>query len=354
MAYFSKALGPKSRGLSAYEKEYMAILLAVQHWRPYLQFQEFLILTNQKSLTQLSEQRLHTQWQQKVFTKLLGLQYRIVYRKGADNRGADALSRGTFVTGECSAVSALVPTWASAVVHSYANDPAAQDMLTKLALSPTAVPHFTLSSGLLRYKNHVWIGSNEDLQRQLISTFHASSWGGHSGVHVTYQRLKQCFAWKGMKTVVHLFVRSCMVCQQSKVDRSKLPGLLQPLPVPSSAWQSISLDFIEGLPPSDSFNCILVVADLLTKYAHFIPLHHPFTAPSVAKAFFTTVYRLYGLPSSIISDRDRIFTSHFWTALFRLADVQLCRSTAYHPQSDGQTERINQCLETYLRCFVHA
>ena len=167
-------------------------------------------------------------------------------------------------------------------------------------------------------------------------------------------RLKQCFAWRGMKTAVKHFVQSCAIYQQSKYDRSKSPGLLQPLPVPDSAWQVISMDFIEGLPLSQTFNCVLVIVDLLTKYGHFIPLRHPFTAVTVAKSFFQHVYRLHGLPSSIISDRDRIFTSHFWSELFKLADVSLRRSTAYHPQSDGQTERLNQCLETYLRCFVHA
>ena len=157
-----------------------------------------------------------------------------------------------------------------------------------------------------------------------------------------------------MKTAVKHFVQSCAICQQSKYDRSKSPGLLQPLPVPDSAWQVISMDFIEGLPFSQSFNCVLVIVDLLTKYGHFIPLRHPFIVVIVAKSFFQHVYRLHGLPSSIISDCDRIFTSHFWSELFKLADVSLCCSTAYHPQSDGQTERLNQCLETYLRCFVHA
>lgn len=167
-------------------------------------------------------------------------------------------------------------------------------------------------------------------------------------------RIKQCFAWKGLKAAVRDFVQSCQTCQQSKYDRSKSPGLLQPLPVPDSAWQVISLDFIEGLPLSNGYNSLLVVVDLLTKYGYFIPLQHPFTAASVAKAFFHSVYHLHGLPKTLISDRNRIFTSHFWTKLFKLADVNLCKSSAYHPQSDGQTERLNQCVETYLRCFVHA
>lgn len=97
-----------------------------------------------------------------------------------------------------------------------------------------------------------------------------------------------------------------------------------------------------------------MVVDLLTKYGHFIPLRHPFMVAGVAKSFFHTVYHLHGLLGAVISNRDRIFTSHFWFELFKLADVMLCRSMAYHPQLDGQMERLNQCLETYLCCFVHA
>jgi hypothetical protein len=108
------------------------------------------------------------------------------------------------------------------------------------------------------------------------------------------------------------------------------------------------MDFIEGLPTSGFANCIMVVVDKFSKFAHFIPLHHPFTAAKVAQSFLDSVYRLHGMPTHIISDRDPIFTSQFWKELFRLAQVELCMSSAYHPQSDGQTQRVNQCLETYL------
>ncbi|XP_066380414.1 uncharacterized protein [Miscanthus floridulus] len=136
LAYLSKSLGPKSRGLSTYEKEYMAILLAIQSWRSYLQFQEFVILTDQKSLTQLSDQRLHTSWQQKVFSKLVGLQYRIVYRKGTDNRAADALSRHPAPPAICAAVSTMIPSWIASVTATYDSDPSTQDIIANTAYHP--------------------------------------------------------------------------------------------------------------------------------------------------------------------------------------------------------------------------
>ena len=216
------------------------------------------------------------------------------------------------------------------------------------------MPRFTYRDGLLRYDQRVWIGHQPDLQHRIIAAMHDSAIGGHSSIPVTYRRIKQLFAWTRLKSAVQEFVHSCLTCQQAKPDRSRLPGLLQPLPVPDRAWQVISMDFIEGLPVSGGFNCILVVVDTFSKYAHFIALKHPFTAATVAKLFLSQVYKLHGLPNAIVSYRDRIFTSHFWKELFKLAGVDLCMSSAYHPQSDGQTERVNRCLEAFLRCYVHA
>lgn len=149
-------------------------------------------------------------------------------------------------------------------------------------------------------------------------------------------------------------MQSCETCQQAKGEHGRTPGLLQPLPVPLQAWHTVSLDFIEGLPKSGKFDTILVVIDKFTKFAKFVPLSHPFSALTVAQAFLTNVYEVFGMPKVIISDRDRIFTSTLWQELFKLSDVKLNMSSSYHPKTDGQTERLNQCVEAYLRCAVHA
>jgi hypothetical protein len=134
-----------------------------------------------------------------------------------------------------------------------------------------------------------------------------------------------------MKADVWRMVQSCSVCLQAKPDRARYPGLLQPLPVPAASWEIVSMDFVEGLPTSGSANAILVVIDKFSKPVHFIALKHLFMAKTAAQLFLDNVYRLHGMPKSIISDRDKIFTSLFWQSLFKAAGTSLCLSSSYHP-----------------------
>jgi hypothetical protein len=141
---------------------------------------------------------------------------------------------------------------------------------------------------------------------------------------------------------VHEYVRGCEVCQRNKTEHLHPACLLQPLPVPSTVWSDISIDFIEGFLKVGGKSVVLTVVDRFLKFAHFITLSHPYSAPSVAKAFFEGVVWLHGFPCSIVSDRDSVFTSSFWIELFKLAGVKLQMSSAFHPQSDDQSEVVNR------------
>ena len=128
-------------------------------------------------------------------------------------------------------------------------------------------------------------------------------------------------------------------------------GTLQPLPIPPTIWKDIFMDFITSLPKSRNKSVIMVVVDRLSKYAHFCALHHPFTTSTVAQIFMDQVFKLHGMPHSIVYDHDPTFTRNFWQELFKLQGTQLHLNSSSHPQTDGQMEVVNKCLETYLRFF---
>lgn len=152
--------------------------------------------------------------------------------------------------------------------------------------------------------------------------------------------------------MVQAFIRNCATCQRYKSEHLHPVGLLLPLPVPSAVWADIGMDFVEALPKVGGKSVILTVVDRFSKQCHFIPLGHPYSAESVAQAFYTEIVRLHGIPQSIVSDRDPVFTSLFWKELMRLAGIKLHMSSAFHPQSDGQTEAANKVIIMYLRCFT--
>ena len=355
-------------GWSVYSKEMLAIVEAIRLWRPYLLGRRFQIWTDQRSLRFFLEQRVVSPEQQRWVSKLLGYDYEIIYRPGRTNSAADALSRRPqtqtdqnttlvdvsltpLLSAELVAISSPQCQLWTDLRKANTTDPYLLELHQKLLAHPEKHPHLLNREGVLLYKGRLVIPPSSPLRTVLLTEVHDSKIGGHSGVLRTYSRLAQSFFWEAMKQDVQRFVAECEVCQRNKSDARSPSGLLQPLPVPTQVWEDISLDFVEGLPISSGKTTVLVVVDRLSKYAHFTALAHPYIAKTVAESFITQIVRLHGIPRSMVSDRDPIFLSQFWKEFFKLQGTQLKMSTAYHPQSDGQTEVVNRCLEQYLRCL---
>lgn len=350
IAFYSKPLSGKNLNLSVYDKEMLAIVCAVNKWRPYLLGRHFKIYTDHRSLKYFLEQRLSSIEQQKWVSKLLGYDYEIIYRSGSSNKAADALSR--LVNPQLLAISAPIFSGVDDIIAECHTDPTLRALIDQLQLQPDSKRHYTYVNGVLRYKGRIVVVQSSEWCRKLLHDFHSTPLGGHSGYLRTFKRLQQNFHWSGMKHFIKEYIQHCEICQRNKTESVAPPGLLSPLPIPSDVWIDISMDFIDGFPPSHGKSSILVIVDRLTKYAHFVALSHPYTASTIADLFVREVVRLHGMPKTITSDRDPIFMSNFWESYFAMQDTQLCKSSAYHPQSDGQTEVTNRTLECYLRCFA--
>lgn len=354
IAFFSKKMCPRMGASSAYVHELYAITESVKKWSQYMLGSSFKIYTDHKSLKELMTQHLQTPEQQKWLTKLIGYTYEIHYKPGRENVVADALSRIPDSSQDVVYTNINSPTLPilDAMQKFYTNTTEGRKLITKVQQNTEMQQKFTYKSGLLYFKDRIFIPQNSDLSQALLTEFHASPMGGHSGIKATLSRLSSVFYWPGMHSAVKDHVNRCSVCQIHKYSTLAPYGLLQPLPIPSQVWEDISMDFITNLPVSANKTVIWVVVDRLTKFAHFVALPTSFTAASLASVFLAEIYKLHGAPKTIVSDRDKVFVSKFWRELFKILGTTLAFSSSYHPQTDGQTEVLNRCLETYLRCFV--
>lgn len=353
IAYFSQVLPPRSQNKSIYERELMAIVLAVQKWRHYPLGRRFVVRTDQKSLKVLLEQRLVNVEYKKWLAKLLGFDFDIKYKPGLENKAADALSRKESAA-TLMALSVPYPLQLEEVTKAVEEYQYLGRIVTALKSDPSSCPRYALVGKTLLYKDRITLPKDSPFILLALQEGHDNKVGGHGGFLKTYKRVAGTFHWIGMKKDIRAYVAACEICQQNKYSTPAPVGLLQPLQILEQIWEDISMDFIEGLPKSERLDSILVMVDRLSKYAHFIGLKHPFTTPSVAATFVKEVVRLHGILRSIISDRDKVFLSKFWCELFRLHGTKLRHGSAYHPQTDGQTEVVNRGVETYLRCFTSA
>jgi hypothetical protein len=208
---------------------------------------------------------------------------------------------------------------------------------------------FFIENGLLYYKDRLYVPKSQRLLVYVAT--HDSPLAGHFGQTKTKEVVKRDYWWPKWSHDVEEYVKSCDICQRTKVPRHGYAGLLNPLPVASKRWSSVTMDFITELPECEGHTSIMVVVDRFTKMAHFIPCTAPVTSERTARLYIDRVARLHGVPDNIITDRGVQFDSQFWNTFCRDLKIDHRMSTAYHPESDGQTERTNQVLNQYLRIY---
>nr|CAB3494457.1 unnamed protein product [Digitaria exilis] len=329
-------------------RELIGLMHAVRHWRPYLWGRRFTIRTDHYSLKYLLDQRLTTIPQHHWVGKLLGFDFTVVYKPGATNIVADALSRRVTEEGLILATSRPRFDFIDHLRHAQHDDPALVALRDEITAGTRATP-WAVVDGMVTYDGRLYISPASPLLAELVAATHED---GHEGVQRTLHRLQRDFHSPNFRRLVQDFIRACSMCQRYKSEHLHPAGLLLPLPVPSLVWADLGLDLIEALPKVGGKSVILTVVDRFSKYCHFIPLSHPYTAKSVAQVFFAEIVRLHGIPQSLVSDRDPVFTSAFWHELMRLMGTKLHMTTAFHPQSDGQTEAANKIIVVYLRCFT--
>ncbi|CAH9112482.1 unnamed protein product [Cuscuta epithymum] len=263
IAFMSKALGPTKQAWSTYAKEMLAVLEAVRIWRTYLLGRRFIIYTDQKSLRHLIEQRITTPEQQKWIAKLLGFDYEIIYKPGATNKVADALSRREHLEKGAELTAISGPLWEvwNEIRTLTQEDTRLQEIHSKILNKEAEVADYEFRNGCILFQGKVLIPGNQSLRKKLIHEFHNTPAGGHSGMLRTFNRLNQIFTWPGMRGAVSQYVRECEVCQRTKINSLAPGGLLSPLPIPTAVWADVTMDFIEGLPTSGGKNSIFVIVD---------------------------------------------------------------------------------------------
>jgi transposase InsO family protein len=411
-AFYSKKNAPAECNYEIYDKEMLAIIRCLEEWDSELRsVKSFEIRTDHKNLKYFMTTRKLTERQMRWSIILSRYNFAISYIKGATNERADALSRreqdapngeadnriqyrtmqllkpevlrgipiGTIsvapvaireppLLGEVSPIPAAIEPsvtelkglWEVARQEDETYGRLVEALQEGKRLFPPAlgirvsIGECTLSEDRqdLLFRGRKWVPDSEPLRTKLIQQVHDSVMAGHPGREVTSALLARLYFWPHMMRDVRQFVRNCDLCCSNKVWRERKQGFLKPLPIPDRIWTEISMDFITDLPESDGCTNLLVVTDRLSKGV-ILEGMKDITTDALADIFIQSFYRHHGLPKAIVSDRGTQFVSAMWARICKLLGIIRRLSTAFHPETDGSTERMNQTLETYLRIFVN-
>ncbi|KAI2649352.1 Transposon Tf2-6 polyprotein [Labeo rohita] len=338
-AFYSRKLTSAERNYDMGNKELLSMKAAIEEWRHWLEGAKhpFQVITDHKNLEYIKGAKRLNPRQARWALFFTRFNFTVTYRPGSKNSKADALSRQ--------------------------HDPH-MDLLTPEPILPPTVILAPISWDIME---EIQRGHEQDppppqcppnkhyvpqnMRQQVLRWVHTSLSAGHPGISRTLHLVRNSFWWPSMTADTTTFVKSCQICAQSKTPKELPSGLLQPLPIPQRPWSHLSIDFVTDLPPSQEFTTILVIIDRFSKSCRLIPLKGLPTSMETALALFNHVFRVYGLPEDIVSDRGTQFTSQVWKAFCKQLDINVSLTSGYHPQSNGQVERLNQEIGRYLRTY---
>jgi hypothetical protein len=369
VAYDSYQLNDAEKNYPVHEKELLAIVKALKKWRTSLLGTHFEIYTDHRTLEYFQSQREMSRRQMRWSMYLADFDYDIIYIRGDENTAADALSRMPDATpsplfAACALAHTRSPspqpvaatlditadeTLLNDIITGYQDDDFAQQLTKDINAGSIEGAHN--DNGLLYVGRRLLIPAIPRIRELFYNLAHDTL--GHFGFNKSYEALRDSYYWPNMRRdLEHAYIPSCSPCQRNKSRTTKPTGPLHPLPVPDARFEAVALDFVGPLPEEGGKDTILTMTDLLGAEVRLAPVHSTATAAEIAVVLFDEWYCENGLMRQIVTDRDPLFTSDLWTALHKLTGVKLKMSTAYHPQTDGASERTNKTLNQAIRYHV--
>ncbi|QRW01435.1 Transposon Tf2-1 polyprotein [Ceratobasidium sp. AG-Ba] len=373
VAYLSKSYNDAQRNYDTANKELLAIVESLKHWRIYLEgtILPVTVFTDHRNLERWKNaetfNRRHARWHM----ELASFNFEIHYRPGKMSNKPDALSRRhdhedipnpqqIMINAErFKGFKANIEIDIISMIRESLSDDESLTTLIESTKKKEDLPpsirkqydKYEWKEDLLWYEGRIVIPENKEIRLAILEMHHDNPIAGHQGQARTLELISRRYYWPAMKQQVNRFVETCEICQRSKGHKQYAPP--KPLPIPQKPWEDIAYDFIVKLPESQGMDSILVVIDRFSRQAHFIPCLESTNAEGVADLFIKEVWKLHGLPKTTVSDRGATFNSQFLKALYTKLGINPKFSTAFHPETDGITERTNQWLEGFLRSFCN-
>ena len=379
VAYGSRQLKNHEQNYPTHDMELAAVVFALNIWHHYLYGKQFEVYSDHKSLKYIFTQRDLNMRQRRWMEFLENYDFTLHYHLGKVNVVADALSwksRGalaSIVSREWRMLETVgqfglqyneqaqgtlgglvvTPSLLSRVIKSQGQDAEIVSIRDRVQSGTGDEGRTIHAYGSLRYKGRVVVPQLTDLREEILREFHCSRFAMHPSGTKMFQDLRHQYYWSGINRHVGDFVRRCLTCQQVKVQHQKPARLLKPLEVAEWKWEHVTMDFVTHLPRTpQGHDAIWVIVEWLTKSAHFLAVQMTFTLERFCRFYIREIVWLHGVPVSIVSNRDPRFMAHFWKSFQKAMGTRLTMSTAFHPQTDGQSERTIQVLEDMLRACV--